>query len=145
MTKPLTEHVEACIIHVRALANLDLPQAVSQCEALTKDHVESVELRYLHGVLLLEFGQTEDAVQQLRRAVYLDSGLIVGHFMLASAFHRLGNLSGALRAFRNARDLARELDSSTVPLSEGESPEGLAESAQLRINAILSGQSHSEA
>jgi chemotaxis protein methyltransferase CheR len=119
---------------VRALAGQDLEQAERFCADAAARHPLSVELHYLHAVHLMALGRDDEAVRALRRVVYLDRGLAVGHFTLGAVLGRRGDRAGARRAYRNARELcaARPADE-IVPLSDGERAGRLAEAASFQI------------
>jgi chemotaxis protein methyltransferase CheR len=142
-TAERTDDAETCVIQMRALANSDLARAEQVCGAATVRHPLSAELHYLHAVLLLELGQIEAAASAARRVIYLDRSLALAHFMLGSILRGLGDVDGARRAFRNARDLCqmRPVDE-LVPFSDGEQAGRLKEAADLQLT-LLSGSSSS--
>ena len=93
-----------------------------------------MEISYLHGVLLLDRGRVEEAAAALRRVLYLDRTLAPAHFTLGSVLLRGGDLSGARRAYRNARDLCAACPPDQVlPLSDGERAGRLAEAAEAQL------------
>jgi chemotaxis protein methyltransferase CheR len=94
-------------------------------------------LHYLRAVLLLELGRDEEAAREAQRVIYLDRALAVGHLTLGTILWRLGDMAGARRAYRNARDLcaARSPDE-LVPLSDGEHAARLAGAAAAQL-AVL--------
>lgn len=57
---------------------------------------------YLHATILQEKQLFSDAVQALKRALYLDPDLIIAHFLLGCLFSKLGNNKDKKRCFRNA-------------------------------------------
>ena len=120
----------ACVLQVRSMANTDAARSEAVCAEAAARLPLSVELHYLHAVLLGSLGRDAEAVQAARRVLYLDRSLAVGHFTLGSLLERTGDLTGARRAYRNAHDLcrARPMDEA-VPLSDGESAGRLAEAA----------------
>lgn len=135
----------ACTLSVRALANLDTGEAERACAAATADHPLSLELHYLHAVLLLELGRLEEAAARARRALYLDRTLAVAHLVLGSILRSRGDLGGAARAYRNARDLCLGAPRDEVlPLSDGERAGRLAEIAAVQL-ALLEGSRESVA
>jgi chemotaxis protein methyltransferase CheR len=137
LTADLTGDAEACAVHVRALANLDPDEARRASTAAAARHPLAPELHYLEAVLLVEGGRDEEAARAVRRVLYLDRSLAAAHFTLGSVLLRLGDLGGARRAYRNARDLcgARPGDE-VVPLSDGEHAGRLAEAAAAQL-AVL--------
>jgi chemotaxis protein methyltransferase CheR len=120
----------ACVLHVRSMANLDAARGAAVCADAAERLPLSVELHYLHAILLGSLGRNDEAVRAVRRVLYLDRSLAVGHFTLGSLLARSGDLTGARRAYRNAHDICRirPADEET-PLSDGESAGRLAEAA----------------
>ncbi len=128
---------DAEIRNVRTLANVDPAAANEACVRAISRHPLSVELHYLHAVLLLDGDRPEDAAQAMRRVIYLDRTSAVAHFTLGAILRRRGDVPGACRAYRNARDLcaARPADE-PVPMADGEPAGRLAEAAAAEL-AIL--------
>jgi chemotaxis protein methyltransferase CheR len=122
------------VVGVRALANLDVHEAEQVCAAAVARHPLTAELTYLHALLLLDLGRSEEAVRALRRVLYLDGTLAVVHFTLGSVLSRLGDAAGARRAYRNAHELSRACaPDEPVPLAEGESAGRLAAASAERL------------
>jgi chemotaxis protein methyltransferase CheR len=90
-------------------------------QAALRRHPLDAPLHYLRATLLLALDRGEEAEHEARRAVYLDPSLAVAHFLLGTILRKGGARPGALRAFRNARDLcaARPSDEA-VPAGDGE-------------------------
>ncbi|MBI2478919.1 MAG: hypothetical protein HYV60_09880 [Planctomycetia bacterium] len=127
----------ACIVQVKALANLSTEEAIQKCILFTARHPLSAELHYLHAVLLMSLNLDVEAVQAARRAVFLDRSLAIAHFLLGSILQRRGSLEGAQRAFRNARGLAgARPPAEIVPLSEHETARLLAKAAENHLRVI---------
>ena len=106
---------------IRQLANTDERAAERRCAALRTREPDSIEVAYLHAVLLLALGRVDDAVRAARQVLYLDRSLAAGHFLLATAFLRRGDVSEARRAFATSAKLAGALaPDDTVPLADGE-------------------------
>jgi chemotaxis protein methyltransferase CheR len=128
----------ACVVQVRSLANLGADQAEQVCAEATARHPLSTELHYLHAVLLLSLGRDKEAIQAVRRVLYLDRSLAVGHFTLGAILERRGDLNGARRAYRNVGALCRARPADEpAPLSDGEPAGRLGEAAAMQL-AILS-------
>ena len=127
----------ACVLHLKALANIDTLHAVQASAEAVQRHALSPELHYLHAVLLMEVNRDAEAVQAARRAVFLDRSLAIAHFTLGSILQRRGALHDAQRCFRNARDLcaARPPDE-IVPLTDGEAAGRLAEAAEVQLDSL---------
>jgi chemotaxis protein methyltransferase CheR len=90
-------------------------------EAALRRHPLDARLHYLRAALLLALDRDQDAEQEAQRALYLEPSLAVAHFLLGTILRRRGARPGALRAFRNVRDLcaARPSDEE-VPAGAGE-------------------------
>lgn len=87
-------------------------------------------LHLLRGVLLADLGRTSEAVDALRRAIYLDRTLAIAHFFLGALLARLGDIAGARRAYRNAHALSARMPADALlPLAEGERAGRLAAAA----------------
>ena len=142
LTADHTDDPAACILCIRSLANLDPDRAERTCAEATGRHPLSVELHYLHGVLLVSLDRDDEAARALRRVLYLDRSLATAHFTLGSVLERCGDTEGARRAYRNARDLcrARPADEATV-LADGEPAGRLAEAAAAQL-AVLDAAPH---
>jgi chemotaxis protein methyltransferase CheR len=137
LSGPYSHDPAACILQVKALANLHTEEAIQKCTLFTARHPLSAELHYLHAVLLMELNLDVDAVNAAQRAVFLDRSLAIAHFLLGSILQRRGSLEGAKRAFLNARELAaaRPPDE-IVPLSEHETARLLTKAAENHLRVI---------
>jgi len=112
------------------MANLDAARGAAACADAAERLPLSVELHYLHAILLGSLGRNDEAVRAVRRVLYLDRSLAVGHFTLGTLLARSGDLIGARRAYRNAHDICRIRPADEeIPLSDGESAGRLAEAA----------------
>jgi len=125
------EDAASAALRVRAIANREGSHAASQAaEAAAQRHPLAPELHFLHAVLLLDLGRLEEALESVRRVLYLDRSLAAAHFALGSLLRRRGDVEGARRAFRNSAELAgaRPPDE-PVPLGDGERAGRLAQAA----------------
>jgi chemotaxis protein methyltransferase CheR len=111
-------------------------------QAALRRHPLDAPLHYLRATLLLALDRGEEAEHEARRAVYLDPSLAVAHFLLGTILRKQGARPGALRAFRNARDLcaARPSDEA-VPAGDGERVGALhsAASAEMELLEVTVG------
>jgi chemotaxis protein methyltransferase CheR len=127
----------ACVLRVKAMANIDTQEAEAECGRLAELHPLMAELHYLHGVLLMELHRDEEACQAVQRAVFLDRTLAIAHFLLGSIRQRRGQLEAAQRSFRNARNLCAALpDQEMVTLSDHETNGQLARAAEMHLGMI---------
>lgn len=75
---------------------------------------------YLKAVILLEQGKTAEAVQALRRCIYLEPGFILAHFTLGNLYYQQKNTAEAQRNFKNALELVSPMPPDTpVSMEEG--------------------------
>ncbi len=137
LTEGLLSNREACILHVKAVANFDSRTAAGRCGEAVSRHPLCAELNYLHAVLLMEINDDGAAVAAARRAVYLDRSLAAAHYLLGSILQRRGELTAARRAFRNSAKLcaARPADV-RVPLTDDETCGQLLQAAHVQLAAI---------
>jgi len=91
----------------------------------------------LRASLLLALDRDEDAEHEAQRALYLDPSLAVAHFLLGTILRKRGARPGALRAFRNVRDLcaARPSDES-LPAGAGERTGALHSAASAEMERL---------
>jgi chemotaxis protein methyltransferase CheR len=89
--------------------------------AALRRHPLDAQLHFLRATLLLALDREEEAEHEAQRALYLDPSLAIAHFLLGTMLRKRGTRPGALRAFRNVRDLcaARPADEE-VPAGAGE-------------------------
>ncbi len=91
---------------VRAMADQgNLEQALEACEeALAADKLDA-ELHYLRATILQELDRLDEAVQSLRRALYLEPDMMIAHFALGNLLLRRGERQAAKRSFANVLGL----------------------------------------
>jgi chemotaxis protein methyltransferase CheR len=134
LTQRVSDETTA-VLRVRAIANRDgAEDALAELDRVVKRFPLATELHLLRAILRLELNQCADAIQSVRRTLYLDRSLVVAHFLLATALRRQGRLDAARRAYRNARDLAmaRRPDE-PLPLADGERAGAIAEIASAEL------------
>jgi chemotaxis protein methyltransferase CheR len=86
----------------------------------------------------MELDRNNEAAETVRRVLFLDRNLAMAHFTLGSILRKLGDLEGARRAFRNAKDSsAGRPPHEIVPLSDGECAEELARAAAVQLQSLL--------
>jgi chemotaxis protein methyltransferase CheR len=137
---PSTPHSSA-VEQVRALAVENVAEAERACAAALARQPLNAELHYWQAALRMDLGQDEEAVQSLRRVIYLDRSLAVAHFTLGALLWRQGDQAGARGAYRNAFALcsARPADEH-VPLADGECAGRLARSAAFHLALLDAGE-----
>jgi tetratricopeptide (TPR) repeat protein len=123
------------VLLVRGLSNLGrMDEAGTACATAHDLHRSAPELAYLHGLLLREGGRADEAVSALRAAIYLDRRLVMAHLTLGDVLASQGDMSAAMRAFRNADRLVSSMRrEDIVAASDGLRAETLAQIARGRI------------
>jgi chemotaxis protein methyltransferase CheR len=92
----------------RALANQGkLADALVWCERwIATDKLDAAG-HYLHALVLLEQGDSQNARMSLQRAVYLDHNFVMAHFALGNLARSRGNIAEAGKHFSNAQHFLR--------------------------------------
>ncbi|MEW5847810.1 MAG: CheR family methyltransferase [Myxococcota bacterium] len=129
---------EAAELAVRACANhVSVQAAAKEAAKAIRCHALSPSLHFLHAVLLQELGRLDEAVEALRRALYLDRSLAIVHFVLGTVLARRGEIQAARREFRTAADLASARPpGELVPLGDGERAGRLAHAARTWMESL---------
>jgi chemotaxis protein methyltransferase CheR len=87
-----------------ALAAGQYAQAAELAAQATAQAPLAAEAFYLRGLALIDLGRDEDALVELRKAVYLEPERGFAHFLLAGALDRLGEPLLAAREYGAAAD-----------------------------------------
>ena len=128
---------EGSVIHIKAMASIDVTLAAKACATATSKRPLSQELHYLNAVLLMDLNRHEEAAESLRRVLYLDESLALVHFSLGAALRTLGDFEGAQRAFRNTVEICdRSPQNEPVPLGDDETMGELRALAKTQLDAI---------
>ena len=127
----------ACVLHLKALSNLDPKQAAEQAAELTQWHPLAAELQFLRASLLLQLNRAQEAEQAATQAVFLDRSLAAGHFLLGAIQQQRGALPAAYRHFRNARNLCTALPpEQPLALADRETAGQMAVVAQAKLSEL---------
>lgn len=128
---------EGAIIHIKALAGIDVELAAEACALATKRRPLSQELQYLNAVLMMDLNQHHQAVESLRRVLFLDESLALAHYSLGTALRNLGDIAGAHQAYRNTLEICdRAPQDELVPLGDDETVGQLRALAKTQLSAI---------
>jgi chemotaxis protein methyltransferase CheR len=138
VVRSIGHHAGAAAIEVRAAANLlGAREAWHRCTAALLRFPLDRELYVLQASLLLDIRDYEGAAEAVRRLLYLDRTLVVGHLLLGSILSKGGHRAAAARAFRNARDLAKSAPADdVVPFTDGEKVGRLTDFARAQIQML---------
>jgi chemotaxis protein methyltransferase CheR len=140
LVQGIVDHAAAAL-EVRATANLLGARDASRlCTAAILRFPLGVELYVLQASLLLDLRDYDAAVQATRRLLYIDRSLVVAHLLLGSIMGQKGDRAEAMRAFRNARDLAASTPPEDVlPFTDGEKAGRLAVFARAQMDLLGTG------
>lgn len=129
----------AAVALVRALANLGrIEEAERACVAGLEKHKRSLDLIYLHSILLIQVGHDAQGALQARRALYFDRNMIVAHLALATALKNSGEVEKAQHALSNAETLLGNCAPETiVPYSDGETAGRLLAMARVQRTLLM--------
>jgi chemotaxis protein methyltransferase CheR len=102
----LAEPTEPPLAELRRLADQGAwVEALRLCRRLLDADPLDAVVHLHHGLILEHTRQTEQAAEAVRRALYLDRTLALGHFHLGRLAANQGDHPAAARAFRNAQRL----------------------------------------
>jgi chemotaxis protein methyltransferase CheR len=119
----------------RALANQGkLSEALYWCDRWIAADKLNPSGYFLRAVVLQEEGAADQAVESLRRALYLEPNFVLAHFALGNLTRNRGNLQDACKHFRNVLRLLRDCRMDDIlPESDGITAGRLTEI----VNSIL--------
>ena len=128
------EAFERVMRHANAKGALEAERIA---RAALRRHPLDAQLHYLRAALLLALDRDEEAEHEAQRALYLDPSLAVAHFLLGTILRKRGARAGALRAFRNVRDLcATRPSDESVPAGAGERTGALHSAASAEMERL---------
>ncbi|HET9954377.1 MAG TPA: CheR family methyltransferase [Polyangiaceae bacterium] len=108
---PISGEPPSLFTQARQAANSgNLKQALELCERALGGSKLDCSLHYLRGSILAELGRSNEAVQALERALYLDPDFVLAHFSLGHLAFQRGQLRTARRYLGNVLTLTREMD-----------------------------------
>ncbi len=104
-------NAEAQSLLCQAHANLgEWVRAESACQnALRLNNLEQ-DAYYTLGLVQQHLGRLDEAVDALKKVIYVDSRSVRGHYTLASLYYSQGKLTAALKSLDNARRLLAHYD-----------------------------------
>ena len=115
------DHPDLILFTVQSMANLGkLDQAHEWAEKLRTSPNVKAEHLYLYAHILLEKNDFEEALKNLKRALYLNPHHVMCHFLLGNIYTRLDNKTAGMKHYQNVRDLLASYQADDlVPDSEG--------------------------
>lgn len=102
-------------------ANLGkLDSALQWCEKAVEADKLNPAFRYMSATILQEQGLIEQAINSLKRALYLDPNFIIAYFVLGNLMLSKGDAKAAMKSFNNAKELLLSCGpEETLPESDG--------------------------
>lgn len=144
--KPSQAQADERAAEIRRLADGgDREAAARAAEQAAAAFPMAAEIHFLHALVLIDLGRPAEALQAVRRVIYLDRGLAFAHWLHGIILERLDGGAGAREsraAFGQALRLlqGRPADE-IVPLSDGETAGGLVRV----LSGMLGGDGGAEA
>ena len=89
--------------------------AMEQAEAVLKVSALEPRAHLLCGMIAARRRRPEEALQSLRRALYLDDSLALGHFWLGNLYRERGDVARACLEYEN---VVRDAERQTLELTE---------------------------
>ncbi|MEQ8664910.1 MAG: CheR family methyltransferase [Rhodospirillales bacterium] len=97
---------ESAISTIRGLANQgDWQKATQECQALIEAAPMDADAHFLLALIAENLGRNGDAVESLKRAIYIDRDHGLAYYHLGLAHARIGNAAAACKALRNVNAL----------------------------------------
>jgi chemotaxis protein methyltransferase CheR len=90
-------------------------EAMAQAEAVLKVSALEPRAHLLAGMIASRRQRPDDALQSLRRALYLDDSLALGHFWLGNLYREKGDVARACQEYEN---VVRDWEHHTLQLTE---------------------------
>jgi len=114
------EDATLCTLLGQACANLgEWEQAERWCDQATHFDKLALEAYYTLALVRQHLGEIDNAIQTMKKVVYVDRTHILGHFGLADLYHNSGQLRQALKALDNTYRLLSSYDAEDVLPNSG--------------------------
>ncbi|MBN1978314.1 MAG: tetratricopeptide repeat protein [Anaerolineae bacterium] len=116
-----SRHAPTCAMLGRAYANLGCwEEAEHWCREAIKADRLALDAYYTLALVLQHQGQHAQAIEAMKKVVYIDRHHVPAHFGLADLYHSNGQLSRALKSLDNARRLLEgQVEDALVSGTEG--------------------------
>ena len=116
-----TSDPERLLLLIRSNANLGRLEEAKKLsgELVAMSHANPYFF-YLEASILIELKEEDQAIESLRKALYLDNDMILSHFLLGNLLRRKGHLKQAKKHYLNILESISEYpDDKHIPESEG--------------------------
>jgi chemotaxis protein methyltransferase CheR len=140
--KPLPTPIESSATKIFAIRLLANQGYLSEALTLCNEAIESEKLvpgfYFLRASILQEMDRSSEAIDSLKKAIYIDPEYVMGHFALGNLFNHQGNSRNANRHFKNVLDLLDKCTNDEIlPESEGLSVKYIREIILANMKTIL--------
>jgi chemotaxis protein methyltransferase CheR len=124
LTNLISQHSgdpQAYVLMCRTYANEGkLAEALRLSEQALATNKLDMELRYLHAIILQELGMVNEAIEALKRVLYLDPDMVLAHFTLGNLSLKQRKNKDSRKYFNNALELlSRYHPDAIVPEADG--------------------------
>ncbi len=121
LVRSQSANAEAYILLGQSCANLgDLNAAEQWCREALRRNKLALEAYYTLALVLQHQTKVPEAIEALKKVIYIDRNDVLGHFSLARLYYQQGQSAAALKALDNARRLLEtQRDDAIVPRSGG--------------------------
>ncbi len=121
VVKAHPDDVAACTLLCQAYANLgDWNKAEKHCQHAIQLNNLTEDAYYTLALVLQHQERMDEAINAMKKVIYLDSNSVRGHYGLANLYHSQGLLPQALKALDNARRLLMNYtDTEIIPGTGG--------------------------
>ncbi len=126
------ENVSAHLVAAFAYADLGrLEEAAAQANTVLKKYPLTAGARYVLGVIYQQQGDTDAALAEFKRTVYIDRDFVLGHFAVANINRQRGRTAEACRDYENTlRALHAKPEGSWTAFLGGFRPDLLARTCE---------------
>jgi chemotaxis protein methyltransferase CheR len=126
------DHVEAHLTAAFAYADLGrLEEAAAQADTVLAKYPLTAGARYVLGVIYQQQGDTDAALAEFKRTVYIDRDFVLGHFAVANIHRQRGQTAEACRDYENTlRALHAKPEGSWTAFLGGFRPDLLAKTCE---------------
>ncbi|PKQ15365.1 MAG: hypothetical protein CVT67_10060 [Actinobacteria bacterium HGW-Actinobacteria-7] len=127
-----SENVEAHLTAAFAYADLGrLEEAAAQADTVLKKYPLTAGARYVLGVIYQQQGDSDAALAEFKRTVYIDRDFVLGHFAVANIHRQRGETAEACRDYENTlRALHAKPEGSWTAFLGGFRPDLLAKTCE---------------
>jgi len=121
LTKSRPHHAPTCALLGQAYANLgDWTEAEYWCRRAIRFDKLSLEAYYTLSLVYQHQGKLDQAIEAMKKVVYIDRNYVLGHFGLANLYRDNQQLPQALKSLDNTRRLLESYaDDAIIPGSGG--------------------------